>query len=102
MYYQFIPNWKNNFLSRYEKSNLELFDGQFIGDDSIVHTKFRTLADGVEAMKLDGTCLREKNWTVLECSFFSRKRIMLKSLHDMGYFLPGLHRDDISEYYTHK
>jgi hypothetical protein len=102
MYYQFIPNWKNNSLSRHEKYELKLFGGEFIGDDSIVHTKFRTLADGVEAMKLDGTCLREKNWTVLECSFFSRKRIMLKSLHDMGYFSQELHSDDISEYHIHK
>lgn len=74
----------------------------FIGDDTIVRTKFKSIEDGLEATRLDGTGLREINWNILECSWFGllQKRIMLKSLANAGYISASTKRDHISEFYS--
>jgi hypothetical protein len=94
MYYKFIPVWKDN--------SRETRWATFVGNDSIVRTNFASIKDGIEAMRLDGTCLREKNWEVLECSCFGmiQKKIMLKTLYDMGYFSRVISSDNISSYYS--
>lgn len=94
MYYKFIPIWKDN--SRPGKW------GEFIGDNSIVNTKFASISDGLEAARLDRTCLREQNWEILECNWLTKKRIMLKTLYERGYLSDKIDNDNISEIYNFK
>lgn len=102
MYYQFIPIWKDNSLSCSEKQEKGAFGAYFDGDNSIIRTKFNSLKDGLEAARLDGTCLREKNWEIFECSCFGyvKKRIMLKSLQSQGLLSQLVDKDNISEIYN--
>lgn len=93
MYYKFIPVWKDNSRKNW---------AYFIGDDSIVHTKFKSIKDGLIAAELDGTCLRENNWEILECTCFGliQKRITLRTLYDEGYLSPIIDKDNISTTYN--
>ncbi len=93
MFYKAIPVWKDNSKNK---------NWEFIGDDTIVHTHFKTIEDAVEAMRLDGTALRERNWEVFECDYFGliQKRIMLKSLWKLGYFYEKINKDEFGEYYS--
>lgn len=94
MYYTFNPIWKDN--TRPNKMST------FVGDNRICSTKFRSLEDGFEAARLDGTCFRESNWEVFEHSLFCKKRIMLKTLQKLGFFSPVVKKDIFGEYYTPK
>lgn len=102
-YYHFIPIWKDN-----SRPHPDPYWGnfEFVGDNSIVFTKFNSIEDGLEAAKLDGTALREQNWEILKCKqklFWTIKsRIMLKTLHSQGYLSSEIKRDSISEYYLPK
>ena len=98
IYYRFIPIWKDNT----RPQELDGWTGgvAFIGDNRICYTKFSTLEDGIEAARLDGTCLREQNWEIFRCSWFHKTRIMLKSLWKSGLLAPEINHDNISEYYS--
>lgn len=102
-YYQFIPIWKDNSRPQYIEG---WGRSRFVGDTSIVHTKFNSIEDGLEAAKLDGTALREKNWEVLKCDkgffFTTRTRIMFRTLYNQGYLSNEVKSDSVSEYYLHK
>ncbi len=93
MYYIFNPVWKDN--NRHKWAT-------FIGDNSICYTHFDSIEDGLEAIKLDGTCLRENNWEIFECDWFGlkRNRIMLKTLYNQGYLSKKINKDEISEIYN--
>jgi len=81
-YYQFIPIWKSN-KPRHRKMSGGFW---FVGDNSICDTKFKSIADGLDAANGDGTLLREENWEIYECSFFGllKTRIMLGTLERDG------------------
>ena len=93
-YYIFNPIWKDN-----SQANRNMF---FEGDDTICYTKFNSIEDGLVAAQIDGTGLRETNWEILECGWFLKKRIMLKTLYNMGYLSNKIDRDNISLIYNFK
>ena len=63
---------------------------------------FASLEDAINFAKQTHVCLREKNWYVYECSFFSKNRLSLGQLYRLGYFSIRVSEDNISIYYNWK
>ena len=90
MYYQMYPALYT--------SDTFVFTNKF--ERELLNMKFATLQDAVTFAKETSIALREQNWYVYECCFFTKKRIALKTLYKSGYFSDKIITDDIGSYYN--
>lgn len=94
MYYLMYPNIfaNNNYFHNNDfERNLPLM-------------RFNSLYDAVQinqSYKIRSG-LREMNWSVYKCTFFSKQRVSLSALYLMGLFSTNISEDSISIYYNWK
>jgi len=88
----------------YNSAPTPYLSGTWSGDTSICNEDFSSINGMIEDMKETHIGLREMNWKIYGRGFmgFTKHRIMLKELYDLGYFSSEISKDSIGMYYNYK